>query len=137
MNFFDAVKAMRGGEKAKRPGFIHWCYIDHDSLLFETGFANSYYPSLNDLLATDWGAEEIKKNKLSFGEAIKWINDEHKLSRACWKNPDIYIYIRKDPLTTKADEIRVITVLGLDCPWMPNHQELLANDWQIVGQINE
>lgn len=72
---------------------------------------------------------EIEKpptETLSFGECIKWLHRDWRITRKCWRNKNIYVYKHSD------DELRFVTIQGKNYPWMANHSELLAGDWLIV-----
>lgn len=75
--------------------------------------------------------DEVKTTGLTFGEALVALKDAKHVTRACWKNKRIYIFLT-DSLLSRDEELRVVTIQGKNCPWMPNHQELLAEDWEIV-----
>lgn len=62
---------------------------------------------------------------LPLGEAIKHMKKGKKVSRYSWRNPKINMYL-------KDNEIRVNTIAGQDCPWIPNHNELLAEDYIVI-----
>lgn len=80
---------------------------------------------------------EIKTEDLSFGEAVALLKLGKLITRACWRNKKIYVYLRfakenEAGFPERAEELRVMTIRGIDCVWSPNHDELLGNDWRVV-----
>lgn len=73
---------------------------------------------------------------MSFGDVINYFKSDlyskDKVTRKCWHNYGIYIYAIKNKIVDHPIEIRVKTVQGYDCPWMPNHSELFADDWMVA-----
>lgn len=66
----------------------------------------------------------------NFGEALIHLKAGRSISRKCWRNKAIRVFlwqIKEQP------ELRVITIQGINSPWMPNHSELLADDWMVIA----
>lgn len=76
--------------------------------------------------------DEVKTTGLTFGEALEALKQRKRITRSCWNNKRIVIRLDTFEGSDLAPELRVKTISGLDCPWIPNHQELLAEDWCIV-----
>lgn len=87
-------------------------------------------------LETDKPLAEPKLKDLNIGEAIELMKKGWHVTRQCWHNDRVFIWYYKGADKDEADEIRVKTIRGKHCPWTPNHDELLANDWKaIVGTL--
>lgn len=103
----------------------------------ENGIYSSDMPNHKfDLFLDEPDEQELKTKNLNFSEALEWLKKSNKITRQCWNNKNIFIYLTNifhDGDGTK--EFRVITIQGHNMPWMPNHQELLANDWSVVDEI--
>ena len=80
--------------------------------------------------------EKEKLEDLDFGEVINYLKKGHKLSRACWKNSNIYIFL-SDSLNKKERYIKVHTIRSLYVPWCPNHDEMLSTDWYVINPNKE
>ena len=68
-----------------------------------------------------------------FGQALKLLKAGYHLTRKCWRNRDIKIWMDYGLGKNQADELRVMTIAGVNCVWCPNHSELLADDWKLSG----
>lgn len=77
-----------------------------------------------------------KFSKMTFGEALEAIKSGKKVTRQCWNNLNVFVYYWNGAGLTNDDgslpELRVKTIQQKHAPWMPNHQELLAEDWKVV-----
>jgi Protein of unknown function (DUF2829) len=68
-----------------------------------------------------------------FGQALGLLKVGRHLTRKCWRNREIKIFLYKSERIDCMDEIRVRTATGKAAPWAPNHSELLADDWMIAN----
>lgn len=132
MNFQEAVELLKQGVYLKRQSnpdrFYNINVCSKDKL-------DNYCFSYNDVIANDWETCGIKKEKtkdLTFGEALEFIKKNDVLSRKCWNNPDICIFLSLDHDEEEERYIKVKTIRNHIVPWIPNHQELLASDWYVV-----
>ncbi len=72
-------------------------------------------------------SKPLKKEKtegLTFGEALEHLKNGKNIGR--WHNDNIHVYLNQNR------ELRVNTVNDDDCPWQPNHTELLCEDWRVI-----
>lgn len=137
MNFLEALKEMKNGCEAKHINHVYWKKLDLAGYIVNVPDGNCWNPEFYSIGSDEWEIKPIekeikkpyKKENLTFGQALKRLKQGHKLTRACWNRPEIYIYLKT---TNQLYEIRVITIQGFDCPWMPNHRELLECDWKVV-----
>jgi hypothetical protein len=89
------------------------------------------------------------EKSLSFSEALSFLKDGHKLTRAGWNGKDQFLYlvsgstfaVNRPPLLgiypegTKINyrsHIDIRTVDGSCVPWVASQTDLLADDWEIA-----
>lgn len=78
--------------------------------------------------------KEEKTENLTFEEALVYLKKGRKITRLCWRNDRIYVYLYRSDRENFADEFRVFTVARTDCIWSMNHAEILADDWRVVDE---
>ena len=66
-----------------------------------------------------------------FGEALKLLKMGNKVARLGWRGCKAYIELKNGDDENKP-YIRLKTARGLFCPWIPNHCDLLEDDWWMV-----
>jgi hypothetical protein len=102
-------------------------------------FARENIDNLKKQISTLKNDKQPATIHLTFGEALEHLKQNKKVTRMCWHNPNIYLWLWDNtdecPPEKCSPEIRVKTVRGIHAPWMPNHTELLANDWMVVDEI--
>lgn len=91
---------------------------------------------LKDILAPTT-ATDRPTTGLTFGDALWWLKQGNGITRKCWRNPRVNVWLwdaKNCPgaADNALDELRVNMVNGKQAPWTPNHQELLADDWEVV-----
>lgn len=101
-----------------------------DTLQFQSGILEKLKERI-DALERKVPPLEAPTEGLSIGEAIFWLKKGYHVTRDCWKNPKIYLWLHEGSFT-RGSEIRVFTIRGVDCIWSPNHDELLADDWRVL-----
>jgi hypothetical protein len=133
MYFDDAIRALSNGKTIRRKLFAERIFAFKD---FISRFIEIF--TYDDVVADDWEiVEEPKKelsNHLNFGEALELVKAGRRLSRRCWHNENIYIFITDGIYDEPEPFICVKTIRGIRVPWIPNHNELLGNDWYVVDE---
>lgn len=76
-------------------------------------------------------AVPVETEGLTFGMALVFIKKGNRVTRACWRNNEVYLWLLEGT-EHSMNEIRVQTIQGKAAPWMPNHTELLAEDWNVI-----
>lgn len=81
-------------------------------------------------------ARPLPEINCNFGEALIHLKAGKRLTRKCWRNKAVFLYLWDGAAIQNENgqlpEIRVKTVDKLTAPWMPNHTELLAEDWMVI-----
>lgn len=95
------------------------------------GLSNFYNKKVNVIVPHTQKKEEEAKF-VNFSDALEALNHNSKVTRYSWRNKNIYVYLVATEAKNQLAELRVKTCNGLDCPWVPNNGELLADDWIIL-----
>lgn len=92
------------------------------------------------LEALSWRVDNLERvnNPLlpilfDFGQALGLLKLGRHITRQCWGNHEIKVFLYRSERMDCMDEIRVKTATGKAAPWAPNHSELLADDWMIAN----
>lgn len=85
-----------------------------------------------DVLEKESGIVHKPKERLNIGEAIQELKAGKRVGR--WQRDDIYLSLFNGSYPI-GDYIEVKTIHGTFVPWMPNHLELLAEDWRVIEDV--
>lgn len=86
---------------------------------------------VNEALANSHKEKEFKED-FSFSYALDKLKEDRRVSRRCWRNENVFLFLNKPTLRTRENFICVKTLHGFIVPWCPNHNELLGDDWYLV-----
>lgn len=124
MRLEEALGHAREGKKIRCKSWTlkEFIMIKDDKLLSDS---LTKFKISNDSILDDWEIfEKEKPVYLTFGEAIQCLKENAKIGR--WRSDGIYIYLNFQ------NEMRVKTCQGNDCPWLPNHEEIFAENWKVI-----
>lgn len=76
---------------------------------------------------------EPKDDDFNFGDALEIIKNGRKVSRRCWHNVEIYIFLNRPSENSQENFIVVKTFRGNVVPWCPNHNDILSDDWYLIN----
>lgn len=91
----------------------------HDSRLIDLETAVSNLSQQTSVISLSQ-----KTTNLTFGEAIEALKNGKRISR--WNTDNIFVWFNDD------NELRVKTFNSDNCPWLPNHTEILCEDWRVI-----
>lgn len=87
---------------------------------------------------------EIKKENLTFAEALQLLQQGKANKISCWNIPDIYVFLKPQifitPDSSNKEKVNYTTSKYLFCKtlknkiviWIPNSYEMLEAKWSIV-----
>jgi len=90
---------------------------------------------------------------MTFGEAVKFLKEGHRIARVGWNGKGMFIFlvpgsrfkVNRPPLMGIYPEgteieyhahIDMKTAQGYVVPWVPSQSDILAEDWFIVENLN-
>lgn len=87
------------------------------------------------MLLHKYGRINRKENEFMYFEQIlPKLKAGYRVKRKGWKTQYIYYYVTKDELKFHVQPyIRVRDESGKYYPWTPNHNDILADDWEFCG----
>ena len=115
--------------------YIHPINANGDTLDFQV-IGNTLIPLTNDL---------TKPEALDFGQALCLCKRGVKVVRKGWNDTKLYVHIVHNAVYPQLDKSNGSKLSGImasfivihtsdsyDIPWVPNQNDMLANDWSIV-----
>lgn len=73
----------------------------------------------------------------TFGDALEYLKQGHKLAREGWNGKDMYIMLQIPDENSKMTlpYIYMKTVQGDLVPWLASQTDMLAEDWALVDHL--
>lgn len=70
----------------------------------------------------------------TFGDALEYLKQGHKLTRRGWNGKDMYIMLQRPTEQSKMTlpYIYMKTVQGDLVPWLASQTDMLAEDWMLA-----
>lgn len=70
----------------------------------------------------------------TFGDALEYLKQGHKLTRRGWNGKDMYIMLQRPTERSKMTlpYIYMKTVQGDLVPWLASQTDMLAEDWALA-----
>lgn len=70
----------------------------------------------------------------TFGDALEYLKQGHKLTRRGWNGKDMYIMLQRPTEQSKMTlpYIYMKTVQGDLVPWLASQTDMLAEDWALA-----
>jgi hypothetical protein len=129
MFFEEVLNEVRLGKSIRRENWD----IETDSI--NKIFSRDNFITFESILSDDWYVvDNQKKHDLTFSEALELIKKNERVSRKCWKNENIFVFlVESESRDEEENFLQVKTSRGLLVPWIPNHNELLADDWYVLS----
>lgn len=161
MNFRDAFKALKSGEKVKLPSWGGYWVWENDTIMMHCKdgrvldireMENPDY-TFSNIVSDEWILAEEKNTpilggaaKFDFGTAIKYVKLGLKVTRDGWNGKNQYIELASNIsyLTPEGDiincehesignkAIAFVGTSGIQMGWLASQADMLAEDWMFV-----
>ena len=133
MNICEAIKALKDGHTVTRLCWDNQVSLSlnkHNLYIYAImewkDKPESWHAEQNDLFATDWMIWEKKAESVTmeFSEAITSLKRDLKIRRANWsQGKHLFLYGNRIYKSPNNEEDYVVS-------WIPNHSDLVADDWE-------
>jgi hypothetical protein len=79
---------------------------------------------------------EAKPTNLAFGQAIQYLRTGYAVQRDAWRGTGVFVFLRPEALdpngVTHEAHLCQHTLKGGVVPWAIDHEDVLAEDWEVA-----
>ncbi|NFD56113.1 DUF2829 domain-containing protein [Clostridium botulinum] len=150
MNFIQALKLMKNGEKVKLSSWEGYWYWDtnkqtvmmhcKDGIILDIRETDRVEYTLLNIARKDWVLANKQNTPVlggtalfGFDEAIKYLKRGFKLTKKSWHKEGMFIQMQvPDENSKMRGAYLYITIDHYLNPWHPSQADMLEDDWMIV-----